>query len=143
MTGMPSARPIDIAAILLRNPGPLPVARIDEATCIGCTLCIAACPFDAIVGAAKLMHTVVAERCTGCELCLPPCPVDCIAMLAAARSWTEADAELARDRFERRRARISGRVLSADADKARRQSVVAAALARARERRARTPRRTR
>jgi electron transport complex protein RnfB len=61
------------------------IARIDEAACIGCTLCVAACPVDAIVGAAKLMHTVLAERCTGCELCLPPCPVDCIAMLPGSR----------------------------------------------------------
>ena len=51
---------------------------IDENTCIGCALCINACPMDAIIGSGKLMHTVVADRCTGCELCLPPCPVDCI-----------------------------------------------------------------
>ncbi len=54
------------------------VAVVDEARCIGCTLCIQACPVDAIVGAARLMHTVVAASCTGCELCVPPCPVDCI-----------------------------------------------------------------
>jgi electron transport complex protein RnfB len=53
---------------------------IDEVRCIGCTLCIEACPVDAIVGAAKLMHTILANACTGCELCLPPCPVDCITM---------------------------------------------------------------
>lgn len=57
------------------------VALIDENTCIGCTLCIQACPVDAIVGAAKQMHTVIAKECTGCELCLAPCPVDCINML--------------------------------------------------------------
>ncbi len=57
---------------------PMRLALIDEARCIGCTLCIQACPVDAIVGAAKLMHTVVIAECTGCELCLPPCPVDCI-----------------------------------------------------------------
>ena len=57
------------------------VAVIDEATCIGCTLCIQACPVDAIVGAPKLMHTVIAAECTGCDLCLPPCPVDCIEMV--------------------------------------------------------------
>ena len=60
---------------------PKAVAWIDENTCIGCTLCIQACPVDAIVGAAKQMHTIVAELCTGCELCLPPCPVDCITMV--------------------------------------------------------------
>jgi electron transport complex protein RnfB len=56
------------------------VALIDESTCIGCTLCIQACPVDAIVGAAKQLHTIIASECTGCELCLPPCPVDCISM---------------------------------------------------------------
>ncbi|MBS0432505.1 MAG: RnfABCDGE type electron transport complex subunit B [Proteobacteria bacterium] len=60
---------------------PPAVAVIDEDACIGCTKCIAACPVDAIVGAAKLMHTVIPQFCTGCELCIPPCPVDCIAML--------------------------------------------------------------
>ena len=56
------------------------VAVIIEDTCIGCTLCIQACPVDAIVGSAKHMHTVIASECTGCDLCLPPCPVDCIVM---------------------------------------------------------------
>jgi electron transport complex protein RnfB len=56
------------------------VAFIDESTCIGCTLCIQACPVDAIAGAAKQLHTVIAVECTGCELCIPPCPVDCIIM---------------------------------------------------------------
>jgi electron transport complex protein RnfB len=59
---------------------PKAVAYIDESTCIGCTLCIQACPVDAIVGAAKQMHTIVAPLCTGCELCIAPCPVDCITM---------------------------------------------------------------
>jgi len=57
------------------------VAVIDERTCIGCTLCIQACPVDAILGAAKQMHTVIAEECTGCDLCVEPCPVDCIEMV--------------------------------------------------------------
>ncbi|MEZ5534126.1 MAG: electron transport complex subunit RsxB [Thiolinea sp.] len=57
------------------------IARIDEQTCIGCTLCIQACPVDCIVGAAKHMHTIIESECTGCKLCLPPCPVDCIEML--------------------------------------------------------------
>jgi electron transport complex protein RnfB len=60
------------------------VAIIDENTCIGCTLCIQACPVDAIVGAAKHMHTVIEAECTGCKLCLPPCPVDCILMVPVA-----------------------------------------------------------
>jgi len=59
------------------------VVLIDESRCIGCTLCIQACPVDAIVGAAKLMHTVIASECTGCDLCLPPCPVDCIDIVKA------------------------------------------------------------
>jgi electron transport complex protein RnfB len=59
------------------------VAWIDEAACIGCVKCIQACPVDAIVGASKFMHTVIAAQCTGCELCIPPCPVDCITMRPA------------------------------------------------------------
>ena len=59
---------------------PKQLAVIDEQTCIGCTLCIQACPVDAIVGAAKQMHTVIGSLCTGCELCVPPCPVECIRM---------------------------------------------------------------
>jgi electron transport complex protein RnfB len=54
---------------------------IDEKECIGCTLCIQACPVDAILGAAKQMHTVITDECTGCELCVPPCPVECIRMM--------------------------------------------------------------
>ena len=65
---------------------PKSVAFIDENTCIGCTLCIQACPVDAIVGAAKQMHTIVAPLCTGCELCLPPCPVNCISMVPIGES---------------------------------------------------------
>jgi electron transport complex protein RnfB len=59
------------------------VAYIDESACIGCTKCIQACPVDAIVGASRFMHTVIAAECTGCELCIPPCPVDCIVMQPA------------------------------------------------------------
>ena len=64
---------------------PAQVAFIVERDCIGCTLCIAACPVDAIVGASRYMHTVIAEHCTGCELCLPPCPVDCIELHAVTQ----------------------------------------------------------
>ncbi len=84
-----------LAALLGREPkalnpengqetGPT-VAVIDEEKCIGCTLCIQACPVDAIVGASKLMHTVIFDHCTGCDLCLPACPVDCIIMRPAER----------------------------------------------------------
>jgi electron transport complex protein RnfB len=64
------------------------VAWIDEAACIGCTKCIQACPVDAIVGASKFMHTVIAGQCTGCELCIPPCPVDCIELRPANATGT-------------------------------------------------------
>jgi H+/Na+-translocating ferredoxin:NAD+ oxidoreductase subunit B len=88
------AATIDALARLLNRPAlplnpangvesPPLIAWIDEARCIGCARCLAPCPVDAIVGAQKYMHTVLADRCTGCELCLPPCPVDCIEMRAA------------------------------------------------------------
>jgi len=66
---------------------PAMVAIIDEDRCIGCTICIQACPVDAIIGAQKQMHTVLAEECTGCELCVAPCPVDCIAMVSPDPPW--------------------------------------------------------
>ena len=67
------------------------VAVIDEQACIGCTLCIEACPVDAIVGTQKLMHTVIAAECTGCRRCLAPCPVDCIAMVETGETWTHEE----------------------------------------------------
>lgn len=80
-----------LAHLLQKDPEPLnpdngiiapaTVVKIIEDTCIGCTLCIQACPVDAIVGAAKQMHTVITDLCTGCNLCLPPCPVDCIEIM--------------------------------------------------------------
>lgn len=63
------------------GPKPRQVAFIDEKTCIGCTACIKVCPVDAIIGASKLMHTILPSQCTGCELCVPACPVDCITMV--------------------------------------------------------------
>lgn len=68
------------------QPKPKAVARIDESSCIGCTLCIQACPVDAIIGAAKQLHVIIGQQCTGCELCLPPCPVECIHMEAVTEN---------------------------------------------------------
>jgi electron transport complex protein RnfB len=69
-----------LAAGLRESPGPV-LAVIDESACIGCALCLAPCPVDAIVGASRYVHTVIESRCTGCELCVPACPVDCIALV--------------------------------------------------------------
>ena len=165
---------IDALAALLRRPAlplnpangverPLAVAVIDEALCIGCTLCIQACPVDCIVGAPTKMHSVIGSQCTGCDLCVPPCPMDCIAMVPVQppRAWMRADADAARHRYvERNARRAAGQARNERrlADKAvaklaeldarddltpeqaaRRKSVVEAALARARARRAATP----
>jgi electron transport complex protein RnfB len=89
-----------------------PLAVIDESLCIGCTLCIQACPVDAIVGAAKQMHTVVADLCTGCDLCVAPCPVDCISMVEVTpgktgwNAWSQQQADAARARHEFRAFRL-------------------------------------
>ncbi len=94
--------------------GPRLLAVIDEDWCIGCTLCIKACPVDCIVGASKFMHTVIDDQCTGCELCLPACPVDCIAMQRTTAAttpatgwaaWSEAQADAARSRYGQTRQR--------------------------------------
>jgi len=103
------------------------VALIDEGRCIGCTLCIDACPVDAIVGAQGLMHTVVEPWCIGCALCLPPCPVDCIDMVAARGPWTAALKQAAAGRARSRKLRISlKKVVSQKKD---RRAILAAALA--------------
>ena len=93
--------------------GPLTVARIDEAWCIGCTLCIKACPTDAILGANKHMHTVITAHCTGCELCLPVCPVDCIELNVVSgnatgwQAWSPELADHARSRYGAHRQRLA------------------------------------
>jgi len=119
-------------------------ARIDESYCIGCTLCIDACPVDAILGGPKQMHVVLAHLCSGCERCIAPCPVDCIAMHPADRAWSVDDAAAARSRYRARIERLArgeriadrgATVPSRDAA-ATRAATVAAALERARARRA-------
>jgi Na+-translocating ferredoxin:NAD+ oxidoreductase subunit B len=134
-------------------------AVIDEAVCIGCRKCIDACPVDAIVGARKLMHTVIVLECNGCELCLPPCPVDCIAMQAVAPAsgsepwpeYTRAEADRWRARTENRLRRLARRkrtrhgtphstepVAPLPPDRERIQAEIRAAVARVKARRART-----
>jgi len=144
--------------------GPRAVAVIDEAWCIGCTLCIKACPVDCIAGASKHMHTVIEDDCTGCELCVPVCPVDCIAMqpVTGTRTgwdaWSREQAQRARERYafhrwrlERERRENDERLAAkaqaklADLERhsrltdpevlAKKRAVIEAALARARARR--------
>jgi electron transport complex protein RnfB len=142
---------------------PRGVALIDEAWCIGCTLCLAACPVDAIIGAHKRMHTVIADHCNGCALCLPACPVDCISLQpvsGSATGWAawsagQAASSLARYRFHQQRVARSQQAQQARLDTmaaakladlaahsqltdptqlARKRAVIEAALARARTR---------
>lgn len=137
------------------TPTPL-VAWIDEAACIGCTLCIQACPVDAIVGASKRMHTVISAECTGCDLCIPPCPVDCIhlreeapigeASEQHARQHRRLRFDARQGRLERQAAELAERrqrkrdaLRSKAADTATddpRKAVIAAALERVKRRRA-------
>ena len=147
---------------------PRTVAIIDEDWCIGCTLCIAACPTDAIMGANKRMHTVIESCCTGCELCLPVCPVDCIQLANVSGAatgwdaWSAAQADQARDRYafsqqRRQRAqadsdqRLEKKAMAKLADLPahslhtdpeileRKRAVIEAALARARAKRSSPP----
>ncbi|HRK57148.1 MAG TPA: RnfABCDGE type electron transport complex subunit B, partial [Burkholderiaceae bacterium] len=142
---------------------PLEVAIIDESVCIGCTLCIQACPVDAILGAPKRMHSILPMHCTGCALCVAPCPMDCIRMepLDPPRPWLRADADRARARMHARKARLQAQAnednarLEAKAlakldeidertdlsapELAKKKAVVQAAIARARARRKQTP----
>jgi electron transport complex protein RnfB len=147
---------------------PRRLAVIDEAWCIGCTLCIKACPVDCIVGAPKSMHHLIDELCTGCDLCMPACPVDCISMvevtpgLAGWDAWSDRQADEARERYAFHRFRtdrdkqenherlaLKAQAKLADLPAAsaivdpqaldRKRAVIEAALARARARRAERP----
>lgn len=165
LTGQP-ASPLDESCGI---EGPLTVAVIDEAWCIGCTLCIKACPVDCIIGTHKQMHTVIESQCTGCELCIPVCPVDCISLEVVTpertgwAAWTPAQAEEARQRYlarNTRRQQASERHAAQLEDKARhklehldtltrntevpgeidrKRAVIEAALARAKARRENNP----
>jgi electron transport complex protein RnfB len=139
LTGQP-VRPIDPQ---FGSEGPRALAVIDEAWCIGCTLCLDACPTDAILGIHKRMHTVIDAHCTGCELCIPVCPVDCISLEVATpgksgwQAWSQAQADQARKRYathgKRRQKRDEPPVAKApEAAPDRKRAVIEAALARAR-----------
>jgi electron transport complex protein RnfB len=108
---------------------PRTLARVVEADCIGCTKCIQVCPVDAIVGAAKLMHTVLIDDCTGCELCVPACPVDCIVLEPMPLAWADdqARADVARAHFQRREARLARERVAHEAELAARKAAVDAA----------------
>ena len=108
---------------------PRMLAVIDESRCIGCTICIQKCPVDAIAGAAKLMHTVIADECTGCELCLAPCPVDCIALIPATGAHpamvdAKLAADVARRRYRFRRERLERLAQHADARRQKRAAPI-------------------
>jgi electron transport complex protein RnfB len=140
-------------------PGSWFLARIDESRCIGCTLCIQACPVDAILGARRRMHTVIESECTGCERCLAPCPVDCIDRVPMPvpavpdrpfvdflEAWLSTRAPLARRRYERRQERRRRRLAGKQVGLARRigtladrRAAVESALARVRARPDRQP----
>jgi Na+-translocating ferredoxin:NAD+ oxidoreductase subunit B len=124
------------------------VALIDEAECIGCALCLPACPVDAILGASGLMHTVIAAECTGCGWCVAPCPADCITLVAAPARTHGQRLELAAQYRERHDARTARLAREAARDAATRAAAreqdpaadpVAAALARVQARRATSP----
>lgn len=141
----PTVWPQDQAVALNADQALVPtIAVIDEARCIGCFKCVLVCPVDAIIGAPKFLHTVIADDCSGCDLCLPPCPVDCIEMVPRAAALPAADTMAARWRtlHRARRARLARERESRDEARRQRRGEllatqaqgydIAAAIARAR-----------
>lgn len=120
------------------------LAWIDEQWCIGCTLCISACPTDAIIGSNKHMHSVIEENCTGCELCLPVCPVDCILLENASgtatgwEAWGPEQAAEARKRYALHQLRLPLQKPES-VQPAQKQAVIEAALAAAQSKRTHKP----
>ncbi len=112
------------------------VAVIDESRCIGCTLCIAACPVDAIAGARAFMHTVIESYCIGCDLCVPPCPVDCIEIVPARHPWSDEDSAAAKRRARSRKTRLRTQATIGPARPGERRAAVDAAIERVRIKRA-------
>ncbi|HSV59382.1 MAG TPA: RnfABCDGE type electron transport complex subunit B [Variovorax sp.] len=147
-----TGRPVKPLGAEFGTEGPRALAVIDEHWCIGCTLCLEACPTDAILGINKHMHTVIEPHCTGCELCIPVCPVDCISMEAATpgrsgwQAWSDEQAGAARARYALHKARYGAKSAEpegateelqtppADDAAARKRAVIEAALAKARAR---------
>jgi electron transport complex protein RnfB len=120
------------------------VAVVDEQKCIGCALCVEVCPVDAIVGAPRLMHTVISAECTGCALCLPPCPVDCIEIKALGELWTHEQRKARAAQYRRRHAARRARLQRDSAEREpraslntaedRKRAAIGRAMQRARER---------
>lgn len=134
-------QPLDASCGATLPPG---VAVIDETACIGCTLCLLACPVDAIAGASRLMHAVIAAECTGCGLCIPPCPVDCIALVETGTILAPDERRQRAAHYQQRHAARAARLereraaqAAADSRKAgerRKQATIARVMQRARQR---------
>lgn len=148
-----TGQPVQALNLAHGTEGPRSLAVIDEAWCIGCTLCLAPCPTDAIIGANKQLHTIVSDHCTGCGLCVPVCPVDCIDMHPTSgvatgwQAWSAAQAQHAQTRYRQHQQRLNPQPAASQAAHAPsttatvpssapdKKAAIAAALAKARARR--------